>query len=194
LHKPVALTIKANKGVLKSPLNIHVPNTNQKHSINGIWDTGATGTTITNAVVNKLGLKPTGAVQVNTANGTALQNTYTIDVSLPNNVLIQGITCTEVSGLVGGCDALIGMDIITLGDFSITNHNGMTCMSFRVPSSHEIDYVKNPTFGVTPIKNLGAPSPGVVAKKNLYPGAGRNKPCPCGSRKNYKNCCGTALK
>jgi len=60
---------------------------------------------------------------------------------------------------------LIGMDVITLGDFSITNHNGITCMSFRVPSSHEIDYVKNPNYGITPIKNIPSGKPW----QQLYP-------------------------
>lgn len=99
-----------------------------------------------------LGLVPTGMAQVSTANGLATQNTYTIDVRLPNDVTILGIIATEIDALSGGCDALIGMDVITLGDFSITNHNGVTCMSYRVPSGHEIDYVKNPTYGVTAIR------------------------------------------
>ena len=46
------------------------------------------------------------------------------------------------------------MDVITLGDFSITNHKGITCMSFRIPSSHEIDYVKNLNYGITPIRSF----------------------------------------
>ncbi len=63
-------------------------------------------------------------------------------------------------GINPNCEALIGMDVITLGDFSITNHNGSTCMSFRVPSGHEIDYVKNLNYGVTPIKQIAPGKPG----------------------------------
>ena len=33
------------------------------------------------------------------------------------------------------------MDIIGLGDFSITHCDGRTCMSFRLPSQERIDYV-----------------------------------------------------
>lgn len=40
-----------------------------------------------------------------------------------------------------GTDVLIGMDIITAGDLAITNHNGRTTFSFRVPSCEEIDFV-----------------------------------------------------
>jgi hypothetical protein len=38
-----------------------------------------------------------------------------------------------VSGLnLGVCDALVGMDIITLGDFHLTNDNG-TVFKFAIP-------------------------------------------------------------
>ncbi len=52
------------------------------------------------------------------------------------------------------------MDIIALGDFSITNHEGVTCMSFRYPSCHELDYVKNLKHGIKPDKNIPAGKPG----------------------------------
>jgi hypothetical protein len=40
---------------------------------------------------------------------------------------------------------LIGMNIITMGDFAITNHRGQTVMSFRVPSLQKIDFVAGET-------------------------------------------------
>ncbi|WP_333810100.1 retroviral-like aspartic protease family protein [Flavobacterium sp.] len=151
-----ALTLKVSgiARVLHTEAHIFIPNTTNGAKLKAIWDTGATSSVITKNVSKALNLIPTGFAQVNTANGIANQNTFTVDVGLPNGVIIQGITVTEVDGLSGGCEALIGMDIITLGDFSITNHNGKTCMSFRVPSGHEIDYVTNPNYGATPIKNL----------------------------------------
>lgn len=175
-----SFTVKSNGGLLRvlvTDVNIHISGTTNKVPIKAIWDTGASGSAITKAVGAKLGLIPTGMAQVNTANGVATQNTYTVDVGLPNGVIIQGVIVTEIDALSVGCDALIGMDIITLGDFSITNHNGKTCMSFRVPSSHEIDYVSNPNYGITPI-----------IKKSSTPS--QNEPCPCGSGKKYKRCHG----
>ena len=111
-----------------------------------IWDTGATATVITQNVVNELGLIPTGMSIVFTANGETTQNTYIVDIGLPNGVVVKDVTVTCAIALSGGCEALIGMDIISLGDFSITNHNGSTCMSFRIPSLHEIDYTQNIDF------------------------------------------------
>ena len=157
LARSNSFTIKSNRGllnVLVTDVVIQVPGSIKQLNIKAIWDTGATGSVITTDVVKKLMLFPTGMAQIHTANGTATRQTYTINIGLPNNVLIQNIIASDVDALSSGCDALIGMDIITLGDFSITNHQGVTCMSFRLPSGHEIDYVKNPTYGITPIKNI----------------------------------------
>lgn len=38
------------------------------------------------------------------------------------------------------------MDIITYGDFSITNYNGRTTFSFRIPSVNEVDFVSEFQF------------------------------------------------
>ena len=153
---PAGFTIKLPNGgimrVLQSRVNIYIPNNLAKSSdISAIWDTGATGSAITKKVVLSLGLIPTGMSRVHTAGGLVTQRTFTVDIGLPNNVLVQGIVVTEIDALTGGADALIGMDIITLGDLSITNQNGNTCMSFRMPSLHEIDFVESPDFGVVKV-------------------------------------------
>lgn len=181
--KPTAFTLKSSGGklnVLSTLIEVYQPNSNNPIRINAIWDTGATGTAITSNVANTLGLVATGVKQVHTANGLVLQNTYVVNIGLPNKIVIEGIAVTEVPSLSGGCDALVGMDIIGLGDFSITNLNGTTCMTFRVPSMHEIDYTKNlglivRTQSLPTINNLSL---------------GRNDKCTCGSGKKFKQCCG----
>ncbi len=45
-------------------------------------------------------------------------------------------------GGIAGADILIGMDIIAMGDFAITNGNGRSSWTFRMPSVEEIDFVK----------------------------------------------------
>jgi preprotein translocase subunit SecA len=80
-------------------------------------------------------------------------------------------------GILSGTDVLIGMDIISKGDFSITASQQKTKFSFQIPSTHDTDYVKE--------YNLQAHTPVV---KDKVPG--RNDPCPCGSGKKYKQCCG----
>ena len=155
-----SFTIKSTGGLLRmliSEVNICIPGKTDHATVKAIWDTGATGSVISKDTAQKLGLIQTGFATVHTANGFVNQRTFTVDIRLPSGLLIQEVLVSEVDALTGGCDALIGMDIITLGDFSITNHKGNTCMSFRFPSCHEIDYVANANYGITPIKK---PAPG----------------------------------
>jgi predicted aspartyl protease len=142
-----------------------------------LWDTGATGSAITQKAANELGLKPIRKALVHTAGGPISQNVYLVNIYLPNKVLINYVTVTECAAVEGKFDLLIGMDIITLGDFSITNVDSKTIVSFRYPSLKTIDYVNE--------INLQNHTPAVAQKK-----VGRNDPCPCGSGKKYKYCHG----
>ena len=149
-----------------------VPNAVQR-SFKAIWDTGATNTAISERVVKQCNLVPIAKATSNTANGQRIVNVYLIDLYLPNNVIIGGVKATEFTA-VEGSDLLIGMDVIGMGDLAISNFEGKTCFSFRVPSIACTDYVQQ----------INARKPNVNQK------IGRNTPCPCGSGKKYKNCCG----
>ena len=143
-----------------------------------LWDTGATGSAITTATVEKLGIKPISTAKVNHAGGCTTTNVYLVDIYLPNNMRARAVRVTECDDAAGSFGVLIGMDIITAGDFSLTNVGGRTTISFRVPSLERIDYVSQTK--IEPAK--------ADAK------IGRNAPCPCGSRKKYKHCCGKENK
>lgn len=139
-----------------------------------VWDTGATNSVISPRLAKVLKLLPTGMVPVNDASGQKMSNTYMVNVMLPNNVGIPFLQVTE--GILAGFDMLIGMDIISQGDFSITCPKGKTVFSFQLPSTHEVDYVDG--------KLIRTP----MTKQDKEPG--RNDPCPCGSGKKYKQCHG----
>ncbi len=148
-----------------------IPTTEYK----AIWDTGATKTAITSRVATECGLKPTGMCKVRTASGETDTCTYFVSLYLPNKVCITQIQVTQA--VLSDADVLIGMDVIANGDFAVTNHQGKTHMSFRMPSVECIDFVKQ------------KPTTIQVGNKNLRQ-VGRNEPCPCGSGKKYKRCCG----
>lgn len=92
-------------------------------------------------MISKLGLKSLGLVKMQHANGTSLVNTYMINLLLPNKMEVHSLYVME--GAMTDCDILIGMDIITLCDFAITNKNGKTNFSFDIPSSRITDYTKS---------------------------------------------------
>jgi predicted aspartyl protease len=113
-----------------------------------IWDTGATHSAITKKIADSLGLIPTGVREIRHANGKSAKNTYLVNIGLPNGLMINNVRVTEVDLIPDGNipdekqpQLLIGMDIIGMGDFSVTNFNGKTTVSFRMPSSEEIDFV-----------------------------------------------------
>ena len=108
----------------------------------GLWDTGASKSSIDKRVADELNLIPVGKGMISTANGVVSVNTYFVNLTLPNHVTIKNVLVTGAD-LGNDIDVLIGMDIIRHGDFSITNANSSTTFSFRIPSIAEIDYVKD---------------------------------------------------
>lgn len=123
---------------------------------------------ISPVVAAGLSLTPVGAANVTHAGGSSISKTYMVNFGLPNMVMFVGALVSEFPGVGAGCEALVGMDIISMGDFSITNFGGQTCMSFRTPSVASVDY---------------------VAEHNrlAFAGTGRNDPCPCGARDSTGN-------
>lgn len=123
----------------------------------GVWDTGATNTVISKSIVDEVGLQPTGQTIVNTASGPDTQNTYLVNLTLPMGFIFPNLTVTE--GKLAGVDALIGMDIICLGDFSITNLKGHTVMNFRIPSMVEHDFVGDANkYNAIQVRNMNKSS------------------------------------
>ena len=106
-----------------------------------LWDTGATGSVISQTVVDACELKPIGFATVSYVDGTHLVERYLVNIMLPNEVVIPNVRATKgkLSGM--NFDVLIGMDIITQGDLVLTHIDGQTSFSFRVPSQRGLDFV-----------------------------------------------------
>ena len=139
-----ALTLTSNGGLLRSlKMEVHVLYSGKRYTCKAVWDTGATGTCISKRVIDAMGLVPIGFTSVNTANGLKEDaGQFIINIAFPNSVTITDLRATEFSG-GGDIDMLIGMDVICMGDMSITNANGLTVFSYRIPSDWaHIDYVE----------------------------------------------------
>lgn len=104
-----------------------------------IWDTGATNSGISDRVVEACGLVPVSYGPVRTAHDVKQDVPfYVVTLHLPGEVSVTNVL------VAGGCedDILIGMDIITLGDFAVTTYEGSTRFTFRHPSQGHIDFVE----------------------------------------------------
>lgn len=117
-------------------------NGEQMHTPKAMWDTGANITCISRAVLERLELKPIGEAIVNTPAGETIVEKYIIDIKLQNNVTIKDVVVLATEIGQQGIDLLIGMDIISTGDFSISNYDGKTQFTFRSPSVEHADFTK----------------------------------------------------
>ena len=106
-----------------------------------LWDTGATGCVVTERVAIQCGLTPIGVLQVFGVHGAEMVNTYLVNLHLPNNVVFRNWRVTE-GKLSDDVDVVIGMDVIVRGDFAVTNKDGLTVFTFRIPPIARYDYVK----------------------------------------------------
>ena len=114
----------------------------------GLWDTGATGSVITKKTAESLKLSPIKKATVIGVHGKKSVNVYFVNIALHNKNITLNAAVTECDELSddNNIGMLIGMNIITMGDFAITNFKGNTVMSFCVPSLQKIDFVKNDEF------------------------------------------------
>lgn len=137
----IALALQTNIGVT---LGSNLTSEGEKREIKnfvGVWDTGATHTAISQKVIEQCNLQPLSKTKTSTAAGIMECNVYLIDLLLPNSVIIQNVQATSMN-MESSVDILVGMNVIANGDFSITNLNGKTKFSFRLPSMESRDFVK----------------------------------------------------
>jgi hypothetical protein len=95
---------------------------------------------VSNDIADKLNLKQVSIEIISTPSGTIETKMFVVDLILPNNIEIKRV---QVLGAYpSSCDVLIGMDVIGLGDFAVTNFLNQTSFSFRIPSKERIDFSK----------------------------------------------------
>lgn len=112
----------------------------QINQFDAIWDTGATNCVITQAVIDACGLVPVGMAQVQGVHSASVEEVFLVNIYLPNGVAFSSVRVAR--GGFPGADILIGMDVISQGDFAVTNKGGVTKFSFRIPSEVHTDYVE----------------------------------------------------
>lgn len=110
----------------------------------GLIDTGASNTCVTKKVVEELGLIQVGLTENHTAGGK-VENcpTYVADIQINGphkSVRFQKIVVVQIEAS-DFHDLLIGMDILTNMDLSITNKGGVTKVTMAYPSTREFDFV-----------------------------------------------------
>lgn len=108
--------------------------------VHSVWDTGAMTTCVSNKVVQVLGLESKYEVPIDTPSGRSKANVYEINIILPNDIHLENMIVYETAIGEQGFDLLIGMDVISKGDFCVSGANGVISFSFRYPAQGITDY------------------------------------------------------
>ncbi len=138
--KAFCVLSKGSLRQLKSSVTVYADN----NSCSGValWDTGATACCISKELAQSLGLKPKGYTFVHTPAGISKMRRFLVNIELPDNVIFQDVVVTESEIGSQKIDVLIGMNIISSGDFAISNEGGKTSFTFRIPPQERINFVK----------------------------------------------------
>ena len=103
--------------------------------VDALWDTGADVTCIKPSLRDKLQLsqpKLTERIVISGVGGDAYADSAPVQIWLDHGLVMKSWP-VYIADFPGDAELLIGMDIITMGDFVICNTNGKTSFSFAMP-------------------------------------------------------------
>jgi len=132
------ITNKGIENVLVSDIVVveSIDPTKPQENAKAVWDTGAMCSVISKDLANKLNLQPFSVKLIGTPSGTMNAEMYVVDLILPNKIEVDRVQI--LGAYPSSSDVLIGMDVIGLGDFVVTNYLNQTAFSFRIPSKERI--------------------------------------------------------
>lgn len=112
---------------------------NGKHMTTlALWDTGASRTHISQTLIDTMDISSlSGEIKTLSHGGTVISKKYKVDITLPTKGMIKDITVFDTTDIqIAGEDinVLIGMDIISCGDFHIDSTGDKPIFTFRHPS------------------------------------------------------------
>lgn len=104
-------------------------------------DTGAAFSYISQFISDSLSIPQTGKIyRVQFGEDKADRPSVKTTLILSSDILFENEEFTVLKDEPRLYDAIIGMNILSRTDFSVSNYNGQTIFSFRLPSQGEIKY------------------------------------------------------
>ena len=144
---PTKITIKEKKGTMNALdftivyddfkgrliTNEKIIVGNNEIPVKAFWDTGSTYSCISKRIEEKFKLVSNFNDTLHTGYGDKNTGVYSIDILLNNTMQIM-VNNVSAHPLIQeeDIDLLIGMDVITMGDFRIYSENGKTYFNFKM--------------------------------------------------------------
>lgn len=119
---------------------VKVVSRGQSLEVPAVWDTGATRTCVSTVLAEKLGLESRGTSTAITPSGRDVFPSFLVNLELPNGVTVNDLKVVGTQIHKQRLGVLIGMDVITQGDFAVSCKAGRTQFTFRMPSVEDADY------------------------------------------------------
>lgn len=107
---------------------------------NAMWDTGATNCLISRKLIEALHLEPIGQCNLSDASSEEdeVADVYLVHLGLPTGHIVRNVQAAFTPSR--DYDFVIGMDVITQGDFAITNKDNQTVFSYQRPAQEHIRF------------------------------------------------------
>jgi hypothetical protein len=118
--------------ILDYPVHCFTSQFPQYRQYTGIWDCGSSGTRISQKVVQDLQLKAFGTVPVREFEANEkIREVYFLSIALSPDIVFADFRVTN-GYFPADFDVIIGLDLITQGDFRLRKENGKTVVEFLV--------------------------------------------------------------
>jgi len=143
-HATLSYYFESRQNRLIIPVQIHSVPFNSMLSVytNALWDTGAMMSAITPDIRDKLKAPSVDRKTIAGIHSSQEVDIVSIMLELPNNVVKRTFKAA-VCNIASSAEMIIGMDIISLGDFALSNGNDQPLFSFAVPPFvNKIDFSK----------------------------------------------------
>ena len=143
-HLTLSFYIAKNRKKIITPVTLYSVPFDSSLSLmtEALWDTGASMSAITPEIQKQLRAVPIDRKEIAGVHNTEEVDIVSLTLELPNSVVKKTIR-VAVCNITSKTGVILGMDIISLGDFALSNGGEQTLLSFAVPPFQEkIDFSK----------------------------------------------------
>lgn len=106
-------------------------------AVKALWDTGSTQSLISDSIIKMINPVQKSKTKIVSGNEVFESAIYSISISLSEEITFRDVSVQNANLSEKDVDMILGMDIISRGDFEIRNYNNIVEFAFRIPPRNE---------------------------------------------------------